>query len=150
MERALACSLLRWRPSDAQSTMPMISRLRVSHYRRSGTHWHVAREGRRLPVVAPARPMSPARDRHEMRANVDVDVVHVGVRHGATIAVVSDQPFDDLPLAAICIEIDGIATGVFGGMAATGDGGAGSAGGHKLDGTEFLLDAFEQCTGRWC
>src|SRR5262249_48059989 len=65
-----------------------------------------------LLVVAPARPVSAARDRHEMRTDVDVDVFHVGIGHGAAIAVVCDQPLDDLLLAAICIEVDGIATGV--------------------------------------
>lgn len=57
--------------------------------------------------------MSAARDRHEMRADVDVDVLHIGVRHGAAIAVVSDQPFDDLRLAATGIEVDGIAARMF-------------------------------------
>src|SRR5262249_51023130 len=94
--------------------------------------------------------MSATRDRHEMRADVDVDVVHIGVRHGGAIAMISDQPFDNLLLAATRIEIDGIAAGMLGGPAGSGDGGTGAAGGDKLNGTKFLLDALEQCTGRWC
>ena len=39
--------------------------------------------------------MLPARDSHEIGADVDVDVVHVGVGHGATLVVIGDQPVDD-------------------------------------------------------
>src|ERR1700730_16273871 len=46
-------------------------------------------------IVAPACPMLPACDRYEMRTDIDVDMVHVGIGHGAAIVVIGDQPFDN-------------------------------------------------------
>src|SRR5262249_24111223 len=103
--------------------------------------------GKRLPVVAPARPVLAAGDGHEMRADIDVDVVHVGIRHGTAIVIVGDQPADDELLAAARIEIDGVATGVLGRSAGAGNGSTGTARGDKFDGTECLLDTFKQCAG---
>ena len=63
------------------------------------------------PAVAPAPPMRPVRDRHEMRADVHMDMVHAGVRHGAA-AVVGNQPFDNRGFAATGIEVHRVAAGV--------------------------------------
>jgi hypothetical protein len=56
--------------------------------------------------------MTTTRNRYEMRADVDMDVVHVGISHGAAIAMVVDEPLDDFALAAACVEVDRIAGGV--------------------------------------
>ena len=38
-------------------------------------------------------------------------VIRIGVGHGAAVVVIVNQPFNDLPLAAASIEVDGIAAG---------------------------------------
>ena len=71
-----------------------------------------ARRGRRDPSASRLPKMLMTRraiEGHEMRANIDVDVVHVALGHGAAIAVVVDQPLHDLLFLARRAEIDGIA-----------------------------------------
>src|SRR5262249_7214571 len=93
--------------------------------------------------------MPAARDGYEMRSDVDVDVVHIGIGHGAPLTVIGDQPFDDLLLMATRVKVDGIATSVLRGPAGAGDGGAGSARGDKLNRAESSLNSLEQSAGGW-
>ena len=53
-------------------------------------------------------------ERHEVLADVDVDVAHAGVGHGAAGLVVGDQPAHHLALAAAGIEVDRLAGGMLG------------------------------------
>jgi hypothetical protein len=65
-----------------------------------------------LSLFAPACPMLPTRDRHEVGTDIDVDVAHVGVSHGAALMMVGDQPLDDRGFAGSGIEVHGIAARV--------------------------------------
>src|SRR5262245_26267128 len=65
--------------------------------------------GQWVSIFAPACPMLPTRDRHEIGTDIDVDVAHVGVSHGTALMMVGDQPLDDRALAGTGIEVHGIA-----------------------------------------
>ena len=67
---------------------------------------------RGIAVVAPTRPVLTTGYRHKMRSDVDVDVVHIGISHGAAFVMIVDQPLDDLALAMSRIEVDGVSAGV--------------------------------------
>src|SRR5262249_42538467 len=63
-------------------------------------------------LFAPAGPMLSTRNRHEIGTDIDVDVVHVGVSHGAARVMVGDQPLHDRALAGTGVEVHGIAARV--------------------------------------
>src|SRR5262245_42569628 len=107
------------------------------------TRWHgEGRLGSSWP--APARPVLPAGDRYEMRTDIDVDVVHLGVGHGAALMVVGDQPFNNLGLACASLEVHGVATRVPRGPVRTGNQSTRSAGRYQSHGSELGLDALQQ------
>ena len=96
------------------------------------------------PATAPAA----RAERHETAADVDMDVVHGGIRHDAAGAMVGDQPLHHLRLAAARgVEVDGIAAGVPGRPAAVDNHRAGTARGDDPHGPELRLDTVEKAAG---
>src|SRR5581483_6449301 len=87
--------------------------------------------------------------RNEVGADIDVDVAHVGIGHGAAGLVVGDQPSHHLALAAAGLEIDRLATGMFGDASRSRDARAGPAGRNDLHGAELPLDARQQLAHGW-
>ncbi len=88
-------------------------------------------------------------ERNEATADVDMDVVHGGVRHDAAGAVVDDQPLHHLqPAAGRGVEIDGIAAGVPRRPPAACDHRAGTACGDDPHTPELRLDTLKQSAGR--
>src|SRR5205807_4495987 len=91
---------------------------------------------------------APGVERYEMGADIDVDVAHAGIGHGATRLVIGDQQLHDLALAAAGIEVDGLAGCMLGDAAGAGNPRPGAAGGEDLHGAELRLDAVEQLARR--
>jgi hypothetical protein len=83
----------------------------------------------------------------EVRTDVDMDVVHIRIGHGTPVAVIVNQPGNDLLLLAGSAEVDGLTGGVLGRAARGCDASAGPAGGDDLDVTEFILDGIQQGPG---
>lgn len=55
--------------------------------------------------------------RHEVVADVDVDMVHIAVSHGATRMIVGNQPLHDRCLTARCAKVDRHAVAMLRGLA---------------------------------
>src|SRR5438105_3540401 len=84
-------------------------------------------EGEQRPLWHPLAPTARV-ERHEVVADVDVDMAHAGVGHGAAGLVVGDQPAHHIALATACVEVDCLARRVLGNAPRSGDAGAGPAG----------------------
>ena len=84
---------------------------------------------------------------NEARTDIDVDVVHVVVRHDAARVVVGDQPSDDLGLFAPYAEIDRLAGSMLRRCSGTGDDSAGTAGRDDFDVAEVVADPAKQVAG---
>src|SRR5262245_25017564 len=97
-----------------------------------------------VSIFAPARPMLPTRDRHEIGTDIDVDVAHVGVSHGTALMMVGDQPLDDRALAGTGIEVHGIAACVPRWPPSAGNHGTRPARRYKFDGAELRLDPLQE------
>jgi hypothetical protein len=101
-------------------------------------------QGGGVPRCHPTSTTAVRVQRHEVLADVDVDVAHVGIGHGAAGLVIGDQPLHHLAFAAAGLEIDRLAACVLRDAARAGDASAGAARGDDLHGAELTLDAIEQ------
>jgi len=103
------------------------------------------------PPEAPARRLSGASawtvQGHEVRAYVDVDVVHVVIGHDAARVVVSDQPSDDLAFSTPYAEIDGLAGSMLRRCPGACDASARTAGRDEFDISEVASNPAEQVAG---
>lgn len=106
-------------------------------------------KGRRVADDPPSTSGAPARTvkGHEARSDVDVDVVHIAVRHDAPHVIVSDEPADHFGLSSRDAKVDRLARGVFGGIVRSGDLGARTAGRDDLDVSELGANARQQVAG---
>jgi hypothetical protein len=77
-------------------------------------------------------------------ADVDMDVAHIGIGHGAAGFVIGDQPPHYVAFAAASLEIDRLAACVLRDATRAGDASAGAARGDDLHGAKLTLDAIEQ------
>jgi len=87
-------------------------------------------------------------ERHEVVADINVDVVHAAVSHGAAGLVVGNQPTDHLALAGAGIEVDGLAAGMLRAPSGAGNHRPRTTGGDDLHFAEMGFDAVEQGSRR--
>ena len=87
-------------------------------------------------------------ERHETRADVDVNMAAVSVGHGAAAVMVGDQPPDHRTFSGAGTEVDGIATRVTRNAARSGDPCSGTTGGDDLHRPELPLDARQEIARR--
>ena len=83
--------------------IPTVSRFRAGRLR---WHWD---EGWAMPPTRQFSLCAATRtvEGDEVRADVDVDMVHVSIGHHSAVVVIGDEPADDLSFFARNAEIDG-------------------------------------------
>ena len=82
---------------------------------------------------------------HKPVADIDVNVIHVRICHGATRAVIGDEPLNQLTLPAWNAQIDRSSGRMLGGTPRGGDSGAGPTGRNNLHISKTRFDAAEKC-----